>query len=199
MNESIEAYPLHWPLGYRRTAPGQRISSPFKQSMDKAQQFLRKEIERIKAKKLIVSSNVPVRQDGGLYTDWMVRKIDDPGVAIYFQLDGQQVSMCCDQYKTVWENVYALGKSIEALRAIDRYGTSEFIKRAFSGFKELPEQSSGRTWWEILEVSKSASPEIVRQAYLSKIKKAHPDAGGSHEQFIQIQKAYEQSCQFFNQ
>lgn len=196
MNESIEAFPLHWPLGFKRNTPNQRIRSTFKQGMEKSQAFLRRQLELLGAGRLIVSSNIPVRKDGGLFTDWMARKIDDPGVAIYFQLGGESegyTSMCCDQYLTVWENIYALGKSIEAIRALERYGTSEFMERVFTGFKGIPEQTSGKTWWEILGVNKKASPSEIRAAYLEKVKKAHPDTGGTHEEFIRIREAYNQS------
>lgn len=195
MNESIEAWPLYWPMGFKRTKPGSRIRSQFKQTMDGSQKFLRKELDRLGAGRLIVSTNIPVRKDGMLYSDWMSRKIDDPGVAIYFSLSGQDVSMCCDQYLHIWENVYALGKSIEALRAIERYGTSEFITRAFTGFKELPPQDFAKPWWEILEIDKNAPAYAVRSAYLEKAKRAHPDAGGTHEEFIRIQEAYNQALQ----
>jgi hypothetical protein len=195
MNESIESWPLHWPLGFKRTLPGNRIKSPFKQGMDSSQRYLRKQLDLMGAGRLIVSTNIPVRKDGGLYTDWMSRKIEDPGVAIYFHLDGKDISMCCDQYLAVWENIYALGKSIEALRAIDRYGVSEFIQRAFTGFKELPEAGASEPWWEVLGVDKNAMPSVIRRAYLEKVKTAHPDAGGSHDQFIRIQEAFNQSTQ----
>lgn len=110
----MEAYPLQWSLGYKRT--NSRINSKFKQGMDASQRFLRDEINRLGARNLIVSSNIPVRKDGGLYSDYMSRKMDDPGVAIYFKYKGKDISMCCDQYRSVWENIYALGKGIEALR-----------------------------------------------------------------------------------
>ena len=193
MNETVQAFPLQWPLGYKRNLPGQRIFSNFKQTPEKAQLFVRKEIERLGAGHLIISTNVPVRKDGYLYNDMMREKLDDPGAAIFCQVAGEQVSMCCDQYRTVWENLYALGKSIEAIRAIERYGSSEFLRRVFTGFKELPEQTTGRPWWEVLGVHRSASAEEIRQAYLTKIKTAHPDAGGANEEFITIQSAYKQA------
>lgn len=196
--ESIDAFPLHWPLGYKRTSEGQRIRSPFKQSMETTQKFIRRQIDLLGAAGMIISSNIPVRKDGGLYTDYMSRKIDDPGVAVFFRLGSAgegYVSMCCDQYMTVWENLYALGKSIEAIRALERYGCSEFMQRVFTGFKELPLETSGRPWWEVLNVHRMASASEIRQAYLVKAKAAHPDAGGSPEEFIKVQKAYEEALQ----
>lgn len=99
----MEAYPLHWPTGYKRTT--HRIHSRFEQTMDKAQRFMRDEIIRIGGTQLIVSTNIPVRKDGGLYADWMKKKMEDTGVAIYFQYKGKSISMCCDQYNKIWENV----------------------------------------------------------------------------------------------
>jgi len=43
-------------------------------------------------------------------------------------------------------------------------------------------------------------PEDVEQAYRAKSKSAHPDAGGSHEEFVKLNRAYEQAkeyAQFF--
>lgn len=198
MNESIEAWPLQWPFGFKRTSSHARIRSTFKQSMEASQKFLRRQLDLLGAGGLIVSSNIPVRKDGMFYTDWMSRKLDDPGVAIYFRLGTKEegyISMCCDQYLTVWENVYALGKSIEAIRGLERWGASEFMQRVFTGFKQLPEQSAGRTWWEILGVNKDALPSAIRKAYLDRVKSAHPDAGGSAQEFDQIVQAYKQSTQ----
>lgn len=194
--EEIEAFPLHWPIGYKRTPDGQRIKSPFKQSMEKAQQFCRRQIELLGAAGLIISTNIPTRKDGGLYTDYMSRKIDDPGVAIFFRMGSSMdgyTSMCCDQYTTVWENIYGLGKSIEAIRAIERYGTSGFMDRVFTGFKELPPAEKVAAWWIVLGVPAHANAVQIREAYLEKVKSAHPDAGGSPDEFIRIQKAYEEA------
>jgi hypothetical protein len=194
----IEAYPLSWPVGYRRS--DQRIRSPFNQSMEKAQKFLRKEVDRLGAGKLVVSSNIPIRKDGMFYADWMSKKIDDPGVAIYFQYKGKAVSMCCDQYLTVWENVYALGKAIEALRGLERWGVSDFLERAFTGFTALPASvTSQPTIWEILGLpGKPDGMEDIVRAYRNKAREVHPDKpGGSKEKFQALQEAYEEALNLF--
>lgn len=194
--EEIESFPLHWPLGFKRTPAGQRIRSPFKQTMEASQRFLRLELERLCAGAPVISTNIPVRKDGGMYVEYMSRKMEDPGVAIYFRMGSQAdgyTSMCCDQYLTVWENTYALGKSIEAIRAIERYGCSEFMSRVFSGFKELPMETAGSPWWEVLGIPRSSSQTEIRAAYLEKAKQSHPDRGGTGAEFIRVQKAYEEA------
>lgn len=195
----MEAYPLQWPVGYKRTA--NRIHSRFEQSMETAQRFLRIEVSRINGKDLIVSTNIPVRKDGMLYTDWMKKKIEDPGVAIYFKYKGKDISMCCDQYLGVWENIYALGKGIEALRSMERWGVSDFLERAFTGFAAIPEVSSYNmpSIWVILGLpGKPAGIDEVHAAYKRKAKEVHPDTpNGNEVEFIQLQTAYKQAKSMF--
>lgn len=158
--------------------------------MSKAQYALHKEIERLGGSSLIVSTNLRVRTDGMLYAADMIKKIDDPGVAIYFKLKGQETSMCCDQYERVWENMYALAKSIEALRSIERWGVSDFMKKAFTGFAALPSPGESN-WWDVLEIKPFASLDEIKSAYKKKAKQYHPDTGGDTDNFHRIQKAYE--------
>lgn len=132
----MEKFPLQWPTGYKRS--NNRKRSQFKQTNDGAQRALLNEIRMLGATDLIVSTNIPVRNDGGFYSKYADGKNMDPGVAIYFKYKNKPVSMCCDTYTTVWENVYALAKGIEALRGMDRWGVSEFLDRAFNlGVNEI--------------------------------------------------------------
>jgi hypothetical protein len=195
----IEAYPLSWPLGYKRTQPEQRWNSKFKQTAENAQISLRNEIIRMGGKNLIVSSNVPQRKDGYIYADMATTKIDDPGVAIYFKYDGKDIVMCCDNYPRVWENIYALAKAVEALRGLERWGVSEFLQRAFTGFKALPTAIElSHAWYNILGVDKNASAEEIKAAYRTKSKVHHPDSpGGSAASFQLIKTAYEQGMAKF--
>lgn len=187
---NTEKYPLHWPFGYKKTDPKKRIGSKFKQTPMNAQEFLHAEISRLGGKNLIVSSNIPVRQDGFMYSDAAGQKLLDPGVAIYFKWKDRDVAMCCDQYLSVWENVYALGKGIEALRGMDRWGVSNFLDRAFTGFMAI-EEKRDRNWNEVLGVAEDASIDQIKSAYKSLAKQYHPDVNPiSPEKFVEINNAY---------
>lgn len=193
-----EAYPLQWPAGYKKTNPQQRIWSRFKQTMDQAQRFLRSEIDRLGGKELIVSTNLRVRTDGGLYAADMNKKIDEPGVAIYFKYKGKQLSICCDQYLTVWENIYALAKGIEAIRGMERWGVSNFIERAFTGFAALPPSTIvpyKKSCWQILGIENIIRNDSnIRSAYINLSKKLHPDVpGGSTQAFQELTAAYSEA------
>ena len=188
-----EAYPLCWPAGYKRNQ--YRVNSRFKSNMENAQRFLRLEIMRLNGSDLIVSTNLPVRQDGGLYADYMKRRIDDPGVAIYFRYKKKDISMCADQYLTVWENIYALAKGVEALRGMERWGVSDFLDRVFTGFAALPAAHTYQPWFSVLGVNKDADEESIKETYRQLAKLHHPDKGGDAGKFNQIQTAYEEGLQ----
>lgn len=64
---------------------------------------------------------------------------------------------------------------------------------------QLPAESDGPArpdFLLLLGVSFPCSPEDVKQAYLLKAKQAHPDAGGSPEQFVALQAAYDKAVEY---
>lgn len=186
-----EKFPLDWPVGYKRTLS--RKNSKFVQNNpDKVQTALYRQLELMKAKKVIISSNIPPRKDGRMYTEYLLKKIEDPGIAVYFNYNGEDVVMCCDTFHYPIDNLYALTQAIGAIRSMERWGVSEFIKRAFTGFKALPAELSFN-WWETLGISKDASLEEIKAAYRNLTKVHHPDAGGSADMFNRISKAYQQA------
>lgn len=186
-----ETFPLDWPLGYKKTA--QRKRSLFKpQTPDVVQEQAYKELRLLGAKKVVISSNIPLRKDGRMFAEYLTKKIDDPGIAIYFHFDGDDVVMCCDQYDYPIDNLHALSKGIEAVRGMNRWGVSDFIKRAFTGFKALPEAISTQAWYEVLGVDKTADKEAIKSAYRKMAQIHHPDTGGSSAMFDRLSKAYQQ-------
>lgn len=186
----VERFPLHWPVGYKRNKTP--IRSRFQVSADKAQQNLRNQLNLIGAINIIVSSNVYVKKDGFLYADMLSTTIDDPGIAVYFKYKGKDVVMCCDKYHRPFENIHALGLAIEGLRTIERHDVSEFLERAFTGFKALPEQANAQAWHQVLGVPPNADKDAIKDAYRKMAQIHHPDSGGSAEMFAKVNQAYQQ-------
>lgn len=188
-------YPLEWPLGYKRTA--NRVRSPFKITMEGAQRHLHNQVRLIRGSNLLISTNLRVRNDGGFYTDDMRRHLPDPGVAICFTYKGKEVTMCCDKYLTLGENLSALGRGIEALRGMERWGVSDFLDRAFTGFTALPPAyemgPAKRPWWEVLELEEACDEEDVKKAFRLLSKKHHPDVGGDKEKFQELVDAVDEA------
>ena len=145
----ITAYPLSWPVDYKRSQ--EQKSSRFKTTLGRARDFVIKELEIIDAADVIISSNIPLKQNGDMYADLHRYKNDDTGVAVYFKRNGQQIVLCCDTYKLILENMYAIGRTLQALRQIDRDGVSDFLNRTFTGFKALPERTGATPWYQVLD------------------------------------------------
>lgn len=185
-----EAYPLQWPNAWPRSKYQQ--NAQFKVTMGEAVEHLYNELDRLGASDVVVSSNMRLRLDGKPYAEQ--RRMDDEGVAVYFTLNGEQQCIPCDKWTTVKDNVRAIGLTVQALRSLERWGAKEMVNAAFRGFKALPETAivtpyTKRPWHEVLEVAPTASPEVIKASYRQKMLKAHPDHGGSMEEFQEVQNA----------
>lgn len=190
-----QVYPLAWPQGRPRTEKRLIGYSRFDITPDRAQREMRIEIQRMKGKDIIISTNLRVRQDGGIYATDLGKVPNDAGVAVYFDRKGDRVCFSCDQYLRVWENMRAIGKTIEALRSIERWGASEMLDRAFVGFTALPSPEAAKHWRVILGVKSDASPSLdrLKSRYKELAKKRHPDQGGTNDQFQELQRAFNEA------
>lgn len=184
---SIEAFPLHWPVGWKRTK-NQSTSGFQVQSFGRVRDELYRELRLMGAKSVVLSSNVSLRLDGIPRAGQP--EPSDSGVAVYFTHKGKSISMACDRWKKVGDNVRALQKSIDAIRGIDRWGCSEFLDRSFTGFEALPEAGK-KEWWEVLSVPKGSGPNTVRNKYRELARAAHPDLnGGDGAWMAEINQAF---------
>lgn len=183
----VEAYPLHWPTGYKRSLYTKK--SKFSAvNLDACRNDMLAELRRLGATSIVVSTNFPLRKDGLFQASAPRGGINDHGVAIYFSLNNESMVLCCDKWHNIESNIVAITKTIDAMRGMDRWGVSDMLKRAFSGFKALPES---KEWWEILKVPKSASTEEIKKAYYNLAKIYHPDSGGNNSEFLLISEAYQ--------
>lgn len=194
----IEAYPLCWPNDYPRSKS--QKDSRFTTTLGRARDYVKEEIRRIGGKNPVISTDVPLKNDGDLRADWQKYKLDDTGVAVYFEYYGSPVCLCCDTYKKVYDNLHAVGRTIEALRQIDRDGVSDFLKRAFTGFTALPEPGTAmkRNCWDVLNLSATRDKEAIHNKYRELAKEMHPDKGGSTEAFCELQEARDEAINFYN-
>jgi hypothetical protein len=174
-------YPLNWPDSAKRARS--RIASRFgHRSYARAEAEIIAELgpKRMGATHVVVSSNVRDRSSKGY--------VSDPGVAVYFRRRGKETAMALDRYHTAADNAYALAKTIEALRAIERYGSATLADQAFSAFTALPpaaEAPTVRHWREVLGVPdgipRQDQLDLAELRYRKGITANHPDRGGSTE------------------
>jgi len=175
-----QAYPLEWPEGWRRTPPHKRKDGrpQFQKrgaqrhastTVNVTRQELTDELQWLGARNIILSTNVELRIDGKPYSSR--RNPDDPGIAVYFELDGDSMVMAQDAFERVPDNIRSMTLAISGMRQMQRHGVGTMLKRAFSGFTALPppEQMSGiptpEMWWEVLGVAQNCPLAVAHGAY----------------------------------
>ena len=190
----ISSYPLRWPDGWPRTEDGDRSdylmgwNQLSKTSLPAQISRLHDEVRLLGATDIVLSTNHPVRQDGELAN--VVRRMEDPGAAVFFTLDGKQMALAQDLYCRLGDNIRSLALAVEGMRQMKRHGGDRMAAKAFDGFVALPGPDSIKSCWEVLGVEENASPDAVRSAYRRLIKENHPDTGGRQEDAQRINDAY---------
>lgn len=190
----LEAYPLTWPEGRPRTK--NRRAAKFEVSLGQARDELQRSLANLGARQIVVSSNAKVRRDGLIAAD--ATEPADPGVAVYFDRrvagEWKPFVIACDSFAKLRWNVRAIGLTVEALRAIARYGASEMLEQAFTGFLALPPaRAADAPWWVTLGVREDSPRDTIREAYRMLAMQHHPDRGGDDAAMAAINRAFEAS------
>jgi len=191
----IDAFPLQWPDGWKRTSSRKSSVFKFNSSFGRARDELFHELKLMGVGdwNVILSTNVPLRKDGLPYSGQA--NPQDPGVAVYFKYKNQDMVFACDTYRKVEDNLWAIRKTIEALRGIQRWGASDMMERSFTGFTALPAPAATvkKEWWDVLELRRDASKESIKERYRLLANIYHPDKpNGSTEKMSELNKAYEE-------
>jgi len=208
ITETATRWPLAWPAGWRRTPKEQRRRARFlalststgtypggqtytrtsrnELSVAAAIKRLEDELRLLGATDELLSTNVETRLNGLPRSDR--REPADPGAAVYFRLKKTPQCLACDRWDRVADNIAALAAHIDALRRIERYGVGT-LEQAFAGYKQLP--AGPADWWIILGLRPSATLDQVEDKFRELARKAHPDAGGTHDTMARLTAARE--------
>jgi hypothetical protein len=165
--------PLRWPDGWPRTDASRRSDgAQFKEgsrlygerikrvSLDTARKKLFDELARLGARDAVLTMSSGDQKE--------------PGVALYFTINGRQMAMACDRFDNRAPNTRSLGLAIEAMRQLERHGGGAMVERAFAGFAALPPPP---TCWQVLGLAPGASEAAIRAAF--KDKASQSGAGGN--------------------
>lgn len=177
----IQRYPLQWPVGWRRTPRDRRSRAKFRHDRSaltvyNASEQLRNELRRLGVPygEWVISSNVELRLDGLPRSDRS--EPSDPGAAVYFRMrhGGKPKVFACDKWDRVADNIAAIAKHIECLRAVDRYGVGE-MEQVLAGYTALP--PSAEDWRSVFGFAPDAFPSFsaVDERYKAAMQTAHPD------------------------
>jgi hypothetical protein len=120
--------------------PGKRSAprpSPFRASWSDTLGLLERELGKLQARNIVIQADCgesDIRRDGMLRADVRLR---GPGVILSFDSRHGPLSYPCDRYRDWQSNVRAIALSLEALRAVDRYGVTRRAEQ-YQGWSKLP-------------------------------------------------------------
>lgn len=209
------SYPLDWPAGWKRQDSESRRPAHFGTrseqgygrrllTLTQAIARLMSEIQlftraghpwRINPDTLVLSTNLELRKSDGMPRSGQPLP-DDPGVAVYFELDGRQVVLACDKWLRIEDNIAAIAKTLEAMRGLERWGVSDMLRRAFTGFQALPNPDTPEDWRDVLGCHGVDDIEEIKARWRRLAQQQHPDRhSGDADQFVRINAAYERARQ----
>lgn len=188
--------PVEWPEAVERTVV--RDESRFKKrSFSTAIRMVVEELDRFRARKIRATANVATGSARGC--------LDFNGVAVTFELRDRSIgewighAIACDNYPYASDNAVAIAKTVEALRAVERHGSSQLAAMAMSGFRALPPGADSgpkhRHWREVLDVPGSGLTTnqqitLAKASFRELQKTLHPDHGGSPAAFEELTGAW---------
>jgi hypothetical protein len=183
--------PLRWPDGVARSRRIER--SRFDATIKGSRDQLLDQLRIMGARNALLTTDMELRRDGLPYAKQS--QPADKGIAVYFLWRGKQMTFACDRWDRVEDNIRAIGKTIEAIRGIERWGASDMMERAFSAFEALPPPSGvvTLTCWQILNIEATSDLSAIERAYRIAAKAAHPNAGGTREEWDSLTAAFEQA------
>jgi len=175
-------YPIAWPPGRPRIAPGERLDGRYNpytvaQAVETIEAEVKRWQRRTQRTQLTsweLTTNLSAR---------MRNEPDDPGAALWFTLAtgditrGQSLMvLACDRFKKLPQNIRAISLTMERLRLVDEVGAYSLVA-AVEGARALPPPRDAvavpdRPWWEILGVAADSPLLVVEAAYRALARKA---------------------------
>lgn len=207
MSTNVTASPLTWPHGWKRTPAGHRVDARFGSRKKQTNGY--HALQKITVAHAVDAVYVQLRMMG--FGDWqsilstnLNLRLDgiprsgqpepqDTGASVWWRKDTDQPYkvLAIDQYDRVADNIYAIAKTLEAMRGIGRWGSGEILERTYTGFTALPgpDTAGGVDHYQVIGAQAGDSPTDLSQAYRRALSAAHPDKGGSSDQFHAVREA----------
>lgn len=182
--------PLDPWIGPRTKHPERsRFRSTWKQTLAE----LSYELERLGATTWVLQLDVSdwdLRKDGGIRAN--ARPAASEAVRVNFTARGKgPLTFACDRYDDWHDNVRAVAKTLEALRAVDRYGvaTTGEQYRGWTAIASRPAEMSREQAAEFIAhwagwtadgdiALLLKDPDLLKNAYRDAARRCHPDVTG---------------------
>jgi DnaJ-domain-containing protein 1 len=185
---------LDWPHGFDRTPAGERErNNSFDVSLSKAFDDLEAELDRLGVDEHRYEFDA--RQRKRDQRPYARANPDDPSFVLRWTMDNNQYAVACDTYSRLRDNVRTVGLYIREKRKMESRpvatGESEFANARLPSGDESDAVVAQEPPHAILNVSRDADPDEIREAFRKRVQRVHPDHDGSEEEFRRAKNAKE--------
>lgn len=185
------------------------MPSQFSASYGDTLVLLERELAHLGAKDIVIQAGFAagqIRNDGWPYGK---ARPSHPAVIVSFRSTSKgQLSFPCLRYGRWEDNLRGIALSLQALRAVDRYGVTQRAEQ-YTGWAQLP-PGSGATPADRADADEHAAAELIRLSgttdeatvatllrdaaavqvvYRIAARRCHPDTGGRREDWDALQEA----------
>jgi hypothetical protein len=195
-----DPFPLTWPEGWLVTPAHKRERSRYRVTFSIARAELFRELRLFKAVSFVISSNIPVKNDGMPYATFP--KVTEPGVSVWWWTGKKASSLrvlACDQWDSPLGNLRAIGLAVKALRDIERSGASQILDRAVEAF-DVPMLGDAKpSWFYDLELQAWPPHEgTILMSWKLLAARYHPDnkMTGSNLDFLRVTQAKDRALKW---
>jgi hypothetical protein len=174
--------------------------SRFEATYSKTLQDLERELKHLDARQVTIQAGFrQVRNDGWPYA---AARPEHPACVLQFESRRRTLIFKASRFSTFEANLRSITLTLEALRAVDRYGVVE--GEQYAGFKQIGDGQARPVAVSPLEAAAWVSsvsggspttsilhnPYVRDEAYRKAARRLHPDnkETGNHEQFVKLQE-----------
>lgn len=186
---------IDWPTGWDRTPASERTrNNRFETSLRQSIDDLADELGRVGVDEWDLSTAAEHQTTNPRYP-YADSRPDDPGAVVRWSMNGEQYAVACDAYSRLRDNIQTLSLSLREKRKMEnrpvQTGESEFANARLPPADDVDESSTDHPDHVILGVPPNADSATVWDAFRRMVKTAHPDNGGSEEEFRRVCEAKE--------
>lgn len=187
---------IDWPYSFPRTDPSdrERYSGGFRVTWSIAFQNVLDELRTWDGVTDVQLESGAEHQKRNPNKPYANASFEDPGVVVYFTKDGEQMAAACDRWDNPRDNAQELYHYLHETRMQELRGTVT----AESDYQKLQVPSGDEDAvvgeppaYAVLGVDRDATDGEIRDAYRERLKDAHPDHGGTTQQFKRLKRAKE--------
>jgi hypothetical protein len=131
-------------------------------------------------------TNWDVSNPKGAYSQRSIQSDEEKTVVLTFTKNGKVVRLEMAQQKSAKDNLRVLYIAVDAMRMNDRRGIGEVVENAY---KQLASPTGFIDPYQVFGLQKGLPLAVYEAMYKDLAKKAHPDTGGSAEEFKKLNEA----------